>query len=137
MHAMDSTGCMQADVHLSTTSVTLSGMQVEEGVGYPKPVRDILEAAGVLDAVPYSPEPVLAGASKVPLPRPLSYEWSDEGACRSAEFLGLSCACQCAHSLRHQTQNALTTEWNVVFLSTLKGRCMVRGPPAVRATSSR
>ena len=46
---------------------------------YPKPVRDMLEAAGVLDALPYSSEPVLAGGSGVPLPRPLSYEWSNEG----------------------------------------------------------
>ncbi len=45
---------------------------------YPKPVRDMLEAAGVLDAMPYSSEPVLAGGSGVPLPRPLSYEWSNE-----------------------------------------------------------
>ena len=80
---MNSAGCMQANVHLSNASVTLSQMQVEE-MGYPKPVRDILEAAGVLDAVPYSAEPVLAGGSGVPLPRPLSYEWSDEGAGSSA-----------------------------------------------------
>ena len=55
----------------------LSCVQAGE-LDYPKPVRDMLEAAGVLDAMPYSSEPVLAGGSGVPLPK-LSYEWSNEG----------------------------------------------------------
>ncbi len=55
----------------------LSCVQAGE-LDYPKPVRDMLEAAGVLDAMPYSSEPVLAGGSGVPLPK-LSYEWSSEG----------------------------------------------------------
>lgn len=46
---------------------------------YPPPVRDILEAAGVLNALPFDPEPVLAQGSRLPIPKPLSYEWSDEG----------------------------------------------------------
>ena len=63
----------------------LSKMQAGEP-DYPQPVRDILEAAGVLDALPFDPEPVLAGGSGEALPRPLSYEWSNEGESSSAQI---------------------------------------------------
>ena len=63
----------------------LSNVQAGEP-DYPKPVRDILAAAGVLDALPFDPEPVLAGGSGVSLPRPLSHEWSNEGASGTASL---------------------------------------------------
>lgn len=51
----------------------------EDEQEYPQPVKDILEAAGVLDVLPFSAEPVIPKDKGLPLPRPLSYEWDNEG----------------------------------------------------------
>ena len=48
--------------------------------GYPESIKALLAAAGVLDAVPFSPDAVFSGGSgEVPAPKPLSYDWGDTG----------------------------------------------------------
>ena len=42
-------------------------------------MKDLLEAAGVLDAVPFDSEPVFKPDSGLPLPRRLSYDLGEEG----------------------------------------------------------
>ena len=48
--------------------------------GYPESIKALLAAAGVLDAVPFSPDPVFSGGSgEVPVPKPMSYDWGEAG----------------------------------------------------------
>ena len=48
--------------------------------GYPESIKALLAAAGVLDAVPFRPDPVFSGGSEeVPAPKPMSYDWGDTG----------------------------------------------------------
>lgn len=53
-------------------------------------MRDLLEAAGVLDAVPFDSEPVFKPDSGLPLPRRLSHDWSKEG-----ETTSITCMFYC------------------------------------------
>ena len=59
---------------------------VQEGqIEYPKPVQDLYNMAGVLNAVPYDGSPVIKDSKDLPLMPELSpYQWSEEGPLASS-----------------------------------------------------
>ena len=78
--------------------------------GYPESIKALLAAAGVLDAVPFSPEPVFSGGSgELPAPKPLSYEWGDTG--ERADPFSVLCALPAVQSPSLHTLSRVQGSW--------------------------